>query len=246
MVIAGVRQSLSGYRHEIITVDDGSADATAGIARDSGTVVIRHENNRGKGAAMKTGVASSKGDIIVFIDSDGAHSPGDIPQLLTPVIQGRADFVIGSRALPGSSLSSPPIRRRLSNSLASFIISVIISCLLPLTTWRRKRPVKPSKPAAGSASGEYRIITGRLKWITDCTSGFRVITRDAWQQMCLISEGFEIETEMIYEAAGNKLTIAETAISCSWKSKISRLSIVRDGVRTLKLLLKKLLSKPGA
>lgn len=230
-IITGVRQSLSAYNHEIITVDDGSKDKTAEIARDSQAIVVSHQNSQGKGAAMKTGVKRAKGDIIVFLDSDGAHDPQDIPRVIAPIIQNQADLVIGSRALLESKVSRPPPLRRLSNNLASFIISVIISFFPAPTTKIAKQQTR-----------DYRLITGRLKWITDCTSGFRALNRDAWYRLGLVSNEFQIETEMIYEAAKHKLTMAEVPISCNWDSKSSRLSIIEDGLRTSKLLLQKLWS----
>jgi len=220
-LIPKIKQSLSGLPHEIIVVNDGSRDETGAIARSSGAMVISHEKNLGKGAAMKTGVENARGDILAFLDSDGAHDPQDIPSIIAPIVQGKTDFVIGSRALPGSKVSVPPLRRRLSNNLASFAISVVISFLLPLAT----------------------MFRCQFKWfrITDCTSGFRAIKKGNWQKLALVSQGFQIETEMIYEAARNKLTIVEVPISCNWNSETSRLSIVRDGLETLKLLAGKLL-----
>jgi len=247
-VITGIRQSLSAYNHEIIIVDDGSKDKTAEIARDSQATVVSHQNSRGKGAAMKTGVKRAKGDIIVFIDSDGAHDPKEIPTVIAPIIQNQADLVIGSRALLESNISRPPPLRRLSNNMASFIISIIISLFLPLSSLLN-RLIHPRKPLViqprkvetpQPETRGYRLITGRLKWITDCTSGFRALTKDAWQRLNLVSDEFQIETEMIYEAAKNKLTMAEVPISCNWSTKSSRLSIIEDGLRTSKLLLNKL------
>lgn len=219
-LIPAIRESLSRYPHEIIVVDDGSTDETGAIAQSSGAIVVSHEKNLGKGAAMKTGVENARGDILAFLDSDGAHDPRDIPSVIAPIIEGRVDFVIGSRALPGSRVFLPPLRRMLSNYLASFVISVIISIFLHMATM-------------------FRWPSNWVR-ITDCTSGFRAIKKEGWQKLALASQGFQIETEMIYEAAKNKLSIVEVPISCNWKSETSRLSIVRDGLDTLKLLAPKL------
>ena len=223
-LIANIKESLFGYAHEIIVVDDGSRDATGEISRSNGTVVISHERNLGKGAAMRTGVDNASGKVIVFIDGDGAHEPQDLPGLITPILEGKAELVIGSRALPGSAISISPLTRRLSNNLASFVISSIVSFLLPLATLFRC-PVKHIK-------------------ITDCTSGFRAIRKEGWHKLDLMSQVFEIETEMIYEAASKRLAIAEVPISCNWNNESSRLSILRDGFSTLRLLSKKLLNEP--
>ena len=219
-LIPKIRESLSGVTHEIIVVDDASRDGTGEIAQSNAAVVISHEKSLGKGAAMKTGVENAKGDILVFLDGDGAHDPRDIPIMIVPIVQGRADFVIGSRALPESKIPTSPLWRKLSNNLASFIISVTISFLLPRAA----------------------MFRWRAKWvrITDCSSGFRAIGKESWQKLDLISQGFQIETEMIYEAVRNNLTLVEVPISCNWDNRFSHLSIARDGLATLRLLLNKL------
>ncbi len=68
--------------HEVIVVDDGSTDDTARLAEDAGARVIRVWPNGGKGAALRTGIAESGGDWLVFIDADGQDDPAEIPQLL--------------------------------------------------------------------------------------------------------------------------------------------------------------------
>ncbi len=215
-LVLKVRESLSGVAHEIIVVDDGSRDETAWLARDSGARVFSHQRNLGKGAAMKTGVQHASGGVVVFLDSDGAHDPQDIAGVIAPILEGKADLVIGSRILPGSKVATFPLRRRLTNSLASLVISVVISFLRPMVALSRSS----------------------MKWIkiTDCTSGFRAIKQEAWQRLGLTSRGFQIETEMIYEAAKRRLIIREVPISCNWSSEASRLSIFRDGLKTLALL----------
>ena len=89
-------------RLEVIAVDDASTDGT-GEALDrlkrDGLLdrVIHHERNRGKGAAVRTGIAAATGDVIVVQDADLEYDPADLPVLLGPIRQGRADAVYGSR-----------------------------------------------------------------------------------------------------------------------------------------------------
>ena len=78
------------------------------------------------------------------------------------------------------------------------------------------------------------------KIITDCTSGFRAIRSKSWQEFDLISNGYQIETEMLYEIRKHKLIFTEVPISCIWNGNIPSLSITKDGYKTLKLLFKKL------
>ena len=102
-VIASVIDEIrrAGYEH-IVVVDDGSADATFLTAKDSGIVAVRHEINRGKGAATKTGIEAAKSlgaDIIVTMDGDGQHDPADIGKLVNPIRNGKVEVVLGSRLI---------------------------------------------------------------------------------------------------------------------------------------------------
>jgi len=86
----------------VIVVDDGSSDATAEIAAAAGALVVRHEVNRGKGAALNTGFCKARELdplAIVMLDGDGQHQPEEVPQVLAPILAGEADMVVGSRYL---------------------------------------------------------------------------------------------------------------------------------------------------
>jgi len=90
------------YADNVIVVDDGSTDRTAEIARKAGAEVIPHNNNKGKAEALKTGftaAANLGADIIVTMDPDGRHNPADIPKLISPILEGNAEMVNGSRYL---------------------------------------------------------------------------------------------------------------------------------------------------
>ena len=89
---------------EIVVVDDGSTDGTReALAGDAGADlrVILHEKNRGKGAALRTGFAAARGDVVVVQDADLEYDPAEYPRLLAPILDGRADAVFGSRFLSG-------------------------------------------------------------------------------------------------------------------------------------------------
>ena len=101
---------------EVICVDDGSSDSSARIAESCGAIVHRHRVNRGYGGALKSlfQVAREKDvDILVILDSDGQHDPESIPNLIQPIIDGEADFVIGSRFVDGGRTEQMPAYRRL-------------------------------------------------------------------------------------------------------------------------------------
>jgi glycosyltransferase involved in cell wall biosynthesis len=118
-VVAGARTA--GPVH---LVDDGSTDGTGDVGRGTGATVLRHRTNRGKGAALATGIAAALAagaHVIVTLDADGQHPPAEIPHLLAPIADGRADLVLGARQRTGPM----PFARRFTNWLSSRLASRI-------------------------------------------------------------------------------------------------------------------------
>ncbi len=125
-VIEGVRITLP--HSTILVVNDGSTDRTSEIAKAKGAIVVDLPFNLGIGGAMQAGFryAFEKGyDIAVQVDADGQHDAKEIPRLLLPLAEKKADMVIGSRFLGDSEFKSS-IMRRVGISIFSHVISMIV------------------------------------------------------------------------------------------------------------------------
>lgn len=105
---------------EIIVVDDGSTDGTDDIAEKLGASVIRHPYSKGNGAAIKSGARAATGDIILFMDADGQHSPDDVHRLLNKLDQG-FDMVVGARQSGSQASVGRGFANKFYNWLASYM-----------------------------------------------------------------------------------------------------------------------------
>ncbi|MEO8648979.1 MAG: dolichyl-phosphate beta-glucosyltransferase [Acidobacteriota bacterium] len=118
---------------ELIIVDDGSRDDTAEIAKavleshpDVRSRVIRYEENRGKGYAVKTGLLESEGDIALFTDADLSTPIEEAPKLIDPILTGEFDLTFGSRALDRSLIGThQPWRREQGGKVFNLIVRVM-------------------------------------------------------------------------------------------------------------------------
>ncbi len=133
---------------ELVIVDDGSTDGTAEILgkRDFKVPaqVIRHDGNRGKGAALRTAIAAATGDVALVQDADLEYDPAEFPLLLAPIERGRAEVVYGSRSFAAHSAYSfwfvmgNKLVTLWTNVLFNSYLSDMETCykLMPLSVWR--------------------------------------------------------------------------------------------------------------
>ncbi len=111
---------------EVVVVDNGSTDRTAAVAAARGATTLR-EDRRGYGAACQKGIAHTGDDtdVIVILDADHSDYPEDLPDILMPIREGRADFVIGSRTMGRAQKGSLPWNQRWGNKLAVFLMRTL-------------------------------------------------------------------------------------------------------------------------
>ena len=122
--IGGVIVKAMDYVDHVLVCDDGSSDLTGKIAEGLGAIIVKHARNKGKGAALRSMFTYAKDmdpDIVVMLDADGQHEPSEIPSLINPIVEGKADMVVGSRYVEGAKMNAPLYRRlglKIINSLS--------------------------------------------------------------------------------------------------------------------------------
>jgi len=120
---------------ELIVVDDGSTDGTRDILRsinpdDYQAKIYFHEKNQGKGAALRTAQGYATGDLIIIQDADLEYSPEEYPELVKPILEGRADVVYGSRLSGGKVARAFKFTHYMGNKFLSFLTNVLYDCTL--------------------------------------------------------------------------------------------------------------------
>ncbi|HEX8152624.1 MAG TPA: glycosyltransferase family 2 protein, partial [Thermoanaerobaculia bacterium] len=121
--VAAVVRDARAQLEPVLVIDDGSTDRTSEVAREAGAIVLRHETNRGKGAALKTGFAYALQhgyDGVISLDADGQHLAGEIAKFIAARAGSGADLIIGGRAHLFSGMLP---RRRLANRVSAAAIA---------------------------------------------------------------------------------------------------------------------------
>lgn len=176
VLIRKVRQVI-GYQNELLVVDDGSSDNTLKELDPNVCAILRHDVNKGKGQAMKTGIAAAKGDVTFFMGGDGQDDPSEIPLFLDAIKRG-SDFVIGSRFIGNLTKGSITVVNSIGNKFLT---------------------------------GLFNLLYG-VK-LTDTQAEYKCIRTEKLKNLKLISDRYEIETEMIIRAMRQRYKITEVPVT---------------------------------
>lgn len=205
------------YVDKVIVIDDGSTDNTSEAARAAGAEVIKHKARQGAGAATKSGFEASKAnnaDVLVTLDGDAQHNPDEIPQLLAPIVEGKADLVIGSRFLQPNLNQSQPISINLNKSPS---ISINLNQM-------------PRYRKFGIDVITWLYNLGSKVKVSDSQSCFRAHSRRLLEAVNITEKGFGFSVQVLIQARKKGLVITEVPISCVYHSQGSSLNPVTHGL----------------
>jgi len=170
--IGGIVRDIKALGLPAYVVDDGSSDGTAAIARDAGAIVMKHEKNMGKGAALREGFrhALKKGyDAVMVIDGDGQHEVRSIPGFIKYAEETDHDIVIGNRVL---EIAAMPYVRRKTNRFMSYLISRICGQEIPDSQCGYRLIRSKVLEAVSLESSNFEIESELI--IKACRKGFHI------------------------------------------------------------------------
>lgn len=194
---------------EVIIVDDGSLDKSFELIkylRNTKIILLHHERNKGKGAAVITGLKRARGEYVIVQDADLEYDPTDYRRLLEPLIKNRSDFVIGNR-------------------------------------WRSRRGYWFTQIGNWLISKFTNLLFGTN--YKDAYSGYKIGTKNVWEDLKLEAAGFEIEAEIVAKLAVLKKRVSEIHIKYEPRTytqgkKINLIDMIKGIMKLLEIRLKTL------
>ena len=162
-VVARVR----GHVPDVVVVDDGSPDATAAEAGQAGAVVVRHEVNRGKGAALASGfehVRQAGFDVVITMDGDGQHDPADLPRFVEAYVRTGIPVILGNRM---GDTAHMPVVRRWTNRFMSWLLSREMKQYVPDTQCGYRLYRNDVIPFVAARSAGFAAESETLLYVAD-------------------------------------------------------------------------------
>ncbi len=155
-------------KFEVIVVDDRSYDRSLEVAKERNARIFTLKQHLGKGYALRAGFAQAKGDIIVTIDSDGSHKPEELPEVMAPVLEDKADLVIGSRYMNHKKVAARKLNAfgvKLFNSFIELLTGVAITDSQSGYRAMKREVLKNQKPKSGGyeIESEMLVKTGKKR-----------------------------------------------------------------------------------
>ena len=196
---------------QVFVIDDGSSDDTAEVASAAGARVISHPRNMGYGEALKSCFAAAEdnaADVLVVLDGDGQHNPDEIPRFLSPILDGDADLVIGSRFL--TSEHNMPRYRRFGIKVITFL-------------WNFGSKVKVSDAQSGFRAYRQNVLATIAFSRTGMSSSIEIIERARKKGVSIK----EVPVSCLYvpssinaQAVNHGLTVALAVIKIRLRSRL--------------------------
>ena len=208
-VVHKVPRGMASY---VIVVDDCSSDGTAAEAQAAGAgLVLRHERNRGVGAAIRTGLLAAKQagfEFAAILSGDDQHEPDELPRVLEPLFAGEADLVQGSRWLPGGATPGIPPERRWLTRLYPLIFRLA--------------------SGAPCTDGTNGMRAFRLSLLDDP----RIRLDQDWL------DRYELEPYLLYQVLRCGYRVREAPVTVRYHARgTSKMRLLRDGWRILRPIL---------
>jgi glycosyltransferase involved in cell wall biosynthesis len=205
------RADSAGLEQEIVLIDDGSRDRTAKVIKTiPGVKTLFHPRNRGKGAALKSGFAAATGDILLIQDADLEYDPGDYAVVLKPLLEGRADAVMGSR---------------FTHQRPSFFFG------------KNRSPFFTHYIGNITITAVTNFLYGQS--FTDYEGCYKAFTKQALEKMTFEADGFEFDNELVCRLLRRGARFCEVPVRYSPRSYEQGKKITwKDGVRMIVTILK--------